>query len=707
MRSPILLEARPRWTLVSVNVEELGRRWLAHEEARPGQREMIHDGIEALWERGHLVAAAPTGIGKTASSLAAALAVAREREGRCMVMFLTSRQSQHRIVVDTVRKINDRIKGDLRSVTVVDIIGRESMCEVVDMQTRQCLCERGSSESSRARSKEDLRSFLLRKPRHVDETLVEAKTSGVCAWQICRNTVKDCDVLVCDYNHLFDDRIRENSLSAMGISLQNAIIVVDEAHNLPDRIRMGMERRLTPLLVRNAKFDLQEHIGKISERLGRGPLTDIIEWCTQVIDALGPLVQGMFTRLHSELAAAADDAMRRKRKGERGMFEPKELEVQGDDLLQLVHQACDTVDGISGQTTLTTSSPAAVVERLDRLNVLCEILRDAEVEVDKEATEDTDSDAQRLGAVLDDLVRFGNTTGHLFCFSPEGRAGRITSHLLDPGLVSGPVLNASAGAVLMSGTLYPPSMYADLLNLPVKRTTIRSYPSPFASQRRPVVVATDVTTTYRQRSPANTARMQEHLRALIQAAPGHVAVFAPSYALLEEIVTDAHWPVHRTIVESSDWDKSKADEVLSVLERERDAGRKVLLAGTFGARLSEGVDYRGGLLDAVACIGLPIAPPGVVQDGLKSFVGDRFGKDKSWRYTMTQPAVNRVLQAMGRPIRGIDDRAVVLLLEQRCEQPMYLKCFPGDLQMVPMSDPNGIKRLAERFYRRVLRSPTP
>ena len=50
-----------------------------------------------------------------------------------------------------------------------------------------------------------------------------------------------------------------------------------------------------------------------------------------------------------------------------------------------------------------------------------------------------------------------------------------------------------------------------------------------------VVVATDVTTTYRQRSPANTARMQEHLRALIEAAPGHVAVFAPSYALLEEI----------------------------------------------------------------------------------------------------------------------------------------------------------------------------
>ena len=273
---------------------------------------------------------------------------------------------------------------------------------------------------------------------------------------------------------------------------------------------------------------------------------------------------------------------------------------------------------------------AVDVQRQKRL--LASFSKDSEVEVDPEATQDAESDAQRLGAVLDDVARFGDTTGHLFCFSPEGRAGRITSHLLDPGLVSGPVLNASAGAVLMSGTLYPPSMYADLLSLPVKRTTIRSYPSPFAAQRRPVVVATDVTSTYRQRSPANTARMQEHLRALIQAAPGHVAVFAPSYALLEEIVTDAHWPVHRTIVESSDWDKSKADEVLDILERERDAGRKVLLAGTFGARLSEGVDYRGGLLDAVACIGLPIAPPGVVQDGLKAFVAERFGKDKSWRW---------------------------------------------------------------------------
>jgi len=48
-------------------------RFLAHEEARPGQLEMIHDCLNALHSRGHHLAAAPTGIGKTAAALAAAI----------------------------------------------------------------------------------------------------------------------------------------------------------------------------------------------------------------------------------------------------------------------------------------------------------------------------------------------------------------------------------------------------------------------------------------------------------------------------------------------------------------------------------------------------------------------------------------------------------------------------------------------------------
>ena len=85
--------------------EEFGI-FLAHDELREAQGEMIVDGIAALGAGGFLLASAPTGIGKTAAALAAALDASRKSPESKVVMFLTGRQSQHRIVVDTVRRIN-------------------------------------------------------------------------------------------------------------------------------------------------------------------------------------------------------------------------------------------------------------------------------------------------------------------------------------------------------------------------------------------------------------------------------------------------------------------------------------------------------------------------------------------------------------------------------------------------------------------------
>ena len=80
--------------------------FVAHEKLRSAQEKMIKEGITALEENGFLFAAAPTGIGKTAASLAAALEVARSSSSSKQILFLTGRQSQHKIVVETIKKIN-------------------------------------------------------------------------------------------------------------------------------------------------------------------------------------------------------------------------------------------------------------------------------------------------------------------------------------------------------------------------------------------------------------------------------------------------------------------------------------------------------------------------------------------------------------------------------------------------------------------------
>ena len=100
--------------------------YLAHPQPRPGQIDMIRESREALRKGGYHLAAAPTGIGTTAAALAAALEVAALTPGQKTIFFLTSRQSQHRIVVDTVRRINER-RINQNPVTLVDMIGQSGM----------------------------------------------------------------------------------------------------------------------------------------------------------------------------------------------------------------------------------------------------------------------------------------------------------------------------------------------------------------------------------------------------------------------------------------------------------------------------------------------------------------------------------------------------------------------------------------------------
>lgn len=666
--------------------------FLAHNNPRPGQIDMIREARESLRNKGHHLAAAPTGIGKTAASIAAALEVAMNSSVKPHILFLTGRQSQHKIVIDTVRKINSRLENNFRDIKVVDIIGRESMCEVVDIQTGRCLCEQGSSESARARLKEDVRNYILQSPRHVFETVEKAKTFGVCAWQTCRSAVKDCDILVCDYNHVFAEQVRENSLPSMGISLQNSIIIVDEAHNLPDRIRMSMERVITPIIVRNAAMELEEFMGSVENIAMRNStssnptqLLDDINWAFEVIKLFRFKMANYFRNLHEKIN------------------EDEELLINIDDFAKLIHSACDDYEGISGQMKLDSNEDfTAKTPTQNRLERLVQTLSQVSVEVEEDE-DSSEPDAHRIAYILESIIRFGNTSALCMVFSPKGKEGKITTHLLDPGVLSGPLFARTAGSILMSGTLYPPAMYADILALPKNLTTKTSYVSPFAGERRPVLIARDVTTKYTERSENMWNKMRSHIQALIDGSEGHVAVFSPSYRLMEEILGEVFFKGVTKVVESRDWSKDDIDRVVSKLKNERRIGNRVLLCGVFGARLSEGIDYDDGVLGSVVCIGIPNPPPSVLSNSLKEYISDKFGRQNAWRYTVTQPAINSILQAMGRPIRSIEDRALILLLDNRNDNRTYRECYPTAMKMNTSNDANSTKAFASRFFRRVKR----
>jgi len=683
-------------------------RFLAHEEARPGQLEMIHDCLKALQQGGHHLAAAPTGIGKTAAALAAAIDAARTANGPRTIFFLTSRQSQHKIVVDTVRRINAR-RPPQEKVRLVDMVGQSNMCVQPFAKESpplfSLLCSQARSQRTckpYLTQAPGLRQRILSDPLHVDELVQLAQTHSehgvptlTCPWKAAREAVSSADVFVGDYNHLFVDAVREASLNAMEIDLSDIIVIVDEAHNLPDRIRMGMERRFTPTVVRNATIDLEEYTETIAEAaasLGSDGLllqASLTSWALSVMKACRGRISDLFRDLLSEPA------------------EFEERRVGMERLRNIFLASCDEVEGKVGQQQLQQEQTGLVEspgQGLDRLKILRDVLLGVEIKVDADdENPNIDIDAHRIGHLLDDMLRFGETTALVYVHDAKGKEGRITSHLLDPGLVSGPVLKKCAGSILMSGTLYPPKMYADLLGIGHSKTTSRQYDSPFASQRRPIVVAKDVTTRYQDRSYENTQRIRAHLQSLCDGSPGHVAVFTPSYSMLNDYIGEGQF--HGVIVRMEDrtWSKQDVDQLLDVLEDAKQAGRRILLAGVFGGRLSEGIDYHNGLLDAVACIGIPNPPPSIHQKALRTYIEERFGRANAWRYASTQPAVNAILQAMGRPIRSIADRALILLLDKRNTDRTYIECYPKDIRMNTSTEPETTKSFARRFFSRVHR----
>ncbi len=87
--------------------------------------------------------------------------------------------------------------------------------------------------------------------------------------------MKECDILVCDYNHVFVEDVRERSLPAMNINLENTILIVDEAHNLPDRIRNGLERRATVKVFRDARLELDEFLGTKESMMRKLDISEI------------------------------------------------------------------------------------------------------------------------------------------------------------------------------------------------------------------------------------------------------------------------------------------------------------------------------------------------------------------------------------------------------------------------------------------------
>jgi DNA excision repair protein ERCC-2 len=534
---------------------------------------------------------------------------------------------------------------------------------------------------------------IIGQPMHVEDVIKFSRDSEICAWASVRIAAKEADVIVCDYNHIFIENVMKTSLSSMGIDLSNSILIVDEAHNLPDRVRNGLERHLRRNAFANVCFEIDEYLGNKEKEIDKtnsdntfdpGEIEDIRELKRQV------------AKLRKEMEKWFD--VKKIQLGEK-----KDMKIDTKDFLNKINECL--MESLDTQF----ENKYGIMKKM--INLLYNVTPEELTEEEKETA------CTRLAYMLEICIEYRDNSALALVIDrilPSSREIkdddkqyiRLHSFLLDPGVVSGPLFEQTSGSILMSGTLYPPSMYSDILQIPEDRKVIsKEYKSDFLSNRRPILIARDVTTKFTSRGLPNTNKINQHIKSTIKNSKGNIAIFFPSYAMMdkfndlkEDWIPTTIWPRPKVIEEKRKMSKREIENSKNLLYELESKGVRGILIGVLGGKFSEGVDYSDNILQAVICIGLPLAPPSSKQDALKNYYEKRFGNSLAWRYTSSQPAVNSLMQAIGRPIRKGEDRALVVLLENRLLHSNYKICMPNSLQTIGVSNPERTAKHTKSFF---------
>ena len=250
------LEAlRRRVDRAKKSVEKLG---FPYDTKRIGQRQLMRDVYHAVESGKLLLANAPTGIGKTISTLFPTLKA--WSRGYCeKIFYLTARNTIRRVAAQTV---TDCVNAGAKIRAVV-LSSKEKLCpnpEGVVCEPETCPYAKGFYERQEKALKKIPACGV------VDEALVRTLSEKytICPHEFMFTIAELSDCIIGDYNYAFDPRAM---IKPFFDSPGEYSLLVDEAHNLVDRARYMFSGEIEETALRNLSRELKGNKDKSIKKL--------------------------------------------------------------------------------------------------------------------------------------------------------------------------------------------------------------------------------------------------------------------------------------------------------------------------------------------------------------------------------------------------------------------------------------------------------
>ena len=197
---------------------------------REGQKELAADVYRTIYRRKNLFIQAPTGTGKTMSTIYPSVRAVGEGLAE-KIFYLTAKSITATVALDAFRILGG--KGYQAKTVLITAKEKMCVCEEMDCNPQNCPYAEGHFD----RVNDAVFELLQKEEIFTREIFLEqAHRHRVCPFELCLDTASWADNIICDYNYVFDPNVYLRRFFAEGTK-EEYLFLVDEAHNLVERAR--------------------------------------------------------------------------------------------------------------------------------------------------------------------------------------------------------------------------------------------------------------------------------------------------------------------------------------------------------------------------------------------------------------------------------------------------------------------------------------